>query len=147
MCSIICWIWSIWEDLGWTFRIFGLIHALSTRGRSLSKFWATECIRKVFRCFRAFSGICVSLVWPVVVTGLTGQGDGPIHMLSTGPIGGVDRSDRSSWADAAALFHQVFCTHSSRGSCIGLGADCMCARGALCGFRALVWWFVLFAWA
>jgi hypothetical protein len=35
--------------------------------------------------------------------------------------------------------------HSSRGSCIGLGGACMCAGGALCGFRALVWWFVLFS--
>jgi hypothetical protein len=24
---------------------------------------------------------------------------------------------------------------------------CMCAGGALCGFRVLVWWFALFAWA
>jgi hypothetical protein len=29
--------------------------------------------------------------------------------------------------------------HSSRGrSCIGSGGACMCAGGALCGFRALV---------
>jgi hypothetical protein len=27
--------------------------------------------------------------------------------------------------------------HSSRGSCIGSGAACMCAGGALCVFRAL----------
>jgi hypothetical protein len=37
--------------------------------------------------------------------------------------------------------------HSSRGSCIGSGGACMCAEGALCGFRSLVWWFVLFSWA
>jgi hypothetical protein len=28
--------------------------------------------------------------------------------------------------------------HSSRGSCFGLGGACMCAGGALCGFRALI---------
>jgi hypothetical protein len=28
--------------------------------------------------------------------------------------------------------------HLSRRSCIGLGGACMCAGGALCGFRALV---------
>jgi hypothetical protein len=44
-------------------------------------------------------------------------------------------------------FCQVVCMHSSRGSCIGSGGACMCAVGALCGFRALVWWFALFAWA
>jgi hypothetical protein len=35
-------------------------------------------------------------------------------------------------------FHQVVCMHSSRGSCIGSGVACMCAGGALRGFRALV---------
>jgi hypothetical protein len=35
-------------------------------------------------------------------------------------------------------FHQVVCMHSSRGSCIGSGGVCMCAGGALCGFRTLV---------
>jgi hypothetical protein len=70
MCSILCWILSIWEALGWIFWIFGLIHALSTRGRSLSMFWATECIKKVFRWFRAISGLCCTLVWPVRVLAL-----------------------------------------------------------------------------
>jgi hypothetical protein len=37
--------------------------------------------------------------------------------------------------------------HSSRGSCIGSEGACMCAGGALCSFRALVWWFALFVWA
>jgi hypothetical protein len=34
-------------------------------------------------------------------------------------------------------FLQVVGMHSSRGSCIGSGGACMCAGGALCGFRAL----------
>jgi hypothetical protein len=62
----------------------------------------------------------LSPVWPVRVTGLTGE----------------------SRADAAALLHEVVRMHSSKGTCIGSGGACMCAGGALCGFRALVWWFV-----
>jgi hypothetical protein len=62
--------------------------------------------------------ICWAPVWPVVVTGLTGQ----------------------RWADAAALFFIKWF------ACIGSGGACMCVGGALCGFRALVWCFALFAW-
>jgi hypothetical protein len=58
-------------------------------------FWDIECIWKVFRWFRAISGLRVSPVIPVVVTCLTGQRAGPVHMLSTGLTGGGDRSDRS----------------------------------------------------
>jgi hypothetical protein len=94
MCSILCWILSIWEALGWKLCIFGLIHALATRGRSLSLKWLAGCILKVFRWFRVISGLWCALVWPVEVTGLTGLSAGPVHMLSTGLIGGGDRSDR-----------------------------------------------------
>jgi hypothetical protein len=125
MCSIQCWILSIWEALGCIFCIFGLIHALSTRGRSLSKFWAIECIWRVVRWFRAISGLCVSPVWSVVVTGLTGQSAGSVHMLRTGRICGVDRSDRSelTWCSCSICFRQVVCMNSSRGSCIGCGGE------------------------
>jgi hypothetical protein len=43
--------------------------------------------------FRAISGLWCAPVRPVVVTGLTGQSAGPVHMLSTGLTGGGDRSD------------------------------------------------------
>jgi hypothetical protein len=33
----------------------------------------------------------------------------------------------------------------SGGVCFGSGRACICAGEALCGVRALVWWFVLFA--
>jgi hypothetical protein len=46
-----------------------------------------------------------------------------------------------SKAGEAALFIEVVCMHSSKGSCNGSGGACMCAMGALCGFRALHWWF------
>jgi hypothetical protein len=57
---------------------------------------------------------CCTPVWPVVLTGLTGE----------------------SWVVAAALFEVEFCMHSSRGSCIGSGGACMCVGGALCGFSS-----------
>jgi hypothetical protein len=57
---------------------------------------------------------CCTLVWPMLLTGLAGQG----------------------WAIAAALFQVVSCMHSSRGSCIGSGGACMCVGGAFCGFSS-----------
>jgi hypothetical protein len=57
---------------------------------------------------------CCTPVWPVVLTGLAGQG----------------------WVVAAALFSSGVFMQSSRGSCIGSGGACMCAGGALCGFSS-----------
>jgi hypothetical protein len=134
MCSILCWILSIWEALGCIFCIFGLIHALPTRGRSLSLKWLA--FRRFSGGFEPFLGssvhrsdrskspvwpvwvlalfICWAPVWLMVVTGLTGQ----------------------SWADAAALFSSSGYMHSSRVSSIGSGRACMCAGGALCGLSS-----------
>jgi hypothetical protein len=128
MCSILCWILSIWEALGWMFCIFGLIHALSTRGRSLSMFWATECIWKVFRWFRAISGLCVSLVIPVVVTGLTGQRAGPVHMLSTGLTGGGDRSELS-WCSCSVFITRFACIRP--GGVALVQGELACVQGEL----------------
>jgi hypothetical protein len=136
MCSILCWIMSIWEALGWIFRIFGLIHALPTRGGVWAWNGLLDAFRRFLGCFEPFLGsgvhrsdwlrspvrpvrvlvlfTCCTPVWPVVLTGLTGQG----------------------WVNAAALFQVVSCMHSSRGSCIGSGRACMCAGGALCGFSS-----------
>jgi hypothetical protein len=133
MCSILCWILSIWEALGWKFCIFGLIHALPTRGEVWAWNGLLDAFRRFPRGFEPFLGSGVhrsdrtrspgwpvrvlalftycSPVWPVVLTGQTDQG----------------------WVVAAALFQVVFCMHSSKGSCIGSGGDCMCAGGALCG--------------
>jgi hypothetical protein len=133
MCSILCWILSIWEALGWKFCIFCLIHALPTRGRSLCLKWLAGCIYKVFRWFRAISGLWCAPVWPVEVTGLTGPSASPVHMLGIGLTGGGDRSDRCEQKLLQLPCFQVVCMHSSRGSCIGSGGTCMCAGGALCG--------------
>jgi hypothetical protein len=68
-----------------------------------------------------------------VVTGLTCQSAGPVHMLGTGLTGGGDRSDRCELKWLHLLCFQVVCMHSSRWRCIGSGGACMCAGGALCG--------------
>jgi hypothetical protein len=39
----------------------------------------------------------------------------------------------------------LHCYIGSGGVCFGSGGACICARGALCGVRVVVWWFVLFA--
>jgi hypothetical protein len=139
MYSILCWILSIWEALGWKFCIFGLIHALSTRG----EVWAWNGLLDAFRRFsggfepflgssvhrsdRSWSPVwpvrvlvlftCCTLVWPVVLTGLTGQG----------------------WVVAAALYQVVSRMHSSRGSCIGSGGSLHVCRGSTLWFFEL--WF------
>jgi hypothetical protein len=61
--------------------------------------WAWNGLLDAFRGFSGgfepFSGLWCAPVWPVKVTGLTGQSAGPVHMLHTGLTGGVDRSDQS----------------------------------------------------
>jgi hypothetical protein len=151
MCSILCWILSNWEALGCIFPMFGLIHALPTRGRWLWRKSTTGCIYKVSGRFQAIFGLlqfpddhqsnrlwspvqpvmvlilcrCCALVWPMLWTSLT----------------------RQSWADAAAMFCEEVCIHSFRRGCIGLGGSCMCVRGVLCGFWVLFCWCLLVAWA
>jgi hypothetical protein len=137
MCSILRWILSIWEALGWIFCIFALIYALSTMGRSLSMFWATECIWKVFRWFRAISGLCVSPIWPVEVTSLIGQSVDPVHILRTGLTGGGDRSDQSelSWC-SCSVFIKWF-------ACIRLGGVAL-VQGELACVQGSSLWFSSF---
>jgi hypothetical protein len=147
ICSILSWILSIWVALGCIFCIlarfmhcqqggevwacFGLLNASRWSSGGFEPFlgsvvhrsdWLRSPVWPV-RVLVLFT--CWAPVWPVVSTGLTGQ----------------------SWAVAAALFREVVHMHSYRGSCIASGGACMCAGGALCGFWALVCWFVLFAWA
>jgi hypothetical protein len=66
-------------------------------------------------------------------------------MFGTGLTGAAGRSDRSELSYCSCSVCEVACMHSSRGSCIGSGGACMCAGGALCGFRTLVWWVPHFA--
>jgi hypothetical protein len=68
---------------------------------------------------------CCAPVWPVVSTGLTGR----------------------SWADAAALFSSSGLYAFIQGGALVQG-ELACVQGELfVVFRALVWWFALFAWA
>jgi hypothetical protein len=128
MCSILCWILSIWEALGWKFCIFVVIHALPTRG---------EKFELEMACWMHLDGFQVvsSHFWALVCTGLTGRG----HLSNRSgcwPCSHVahwsDRWSRPVWLVRAELF----CMQSSKGSCIGSRGACMCAGGALCGFSS-----------
>jgi hypothetical protein len=139
MCSILCWILSIWEALGCIFCILGLIHALSIRRRSLSMFWATECIWKVFKWFQAISGLCVSAVWPVLVTCLTGQRASLVHMLSISLTGGGHLSDWSelSWCSGSVLIKWFACIRPSEVALVQ--GEFACVQGEL--FVVFELWF------
>jgi hypothetical protein len=124
-------------------------------------FWLDSCIANKgekfeleMACWMHLDGFQVvsSHFWALVCTGLTGRGHWS-DRSECWPYSYVGhRSDR--WwlpvrpvrAELMQLlcFLQVFCMHSSRWSWIGSGGACMCAGGAL-AFRALVWWFALFA--
>jgi hypothetical protein len=86
MCSILCWILSIWEAQGWNFCIFGLIHAFSTRGEVWACFGLLDASRRFSGGFEPFLGY----------VGLTG---------------GVERSDRSelSWCSCSVFIKWFAC--------------------------------------
>jgi hypothetical protein len=66
-------------------------------------------------------------------------------MLGTGLTGGGDWSDRSKLKLLQLPCFQVDCMHSSRGGAL-VQAELACVQGELfVVFRALFWWFVLFA--
>jgi hypothetical protein len=155
MCSILCWILSIWEALGCTSRIFGLIHALSTMGEKFEHVLAYWMHLKGYY-------VVLSHFWAMLCTGLTGWGhrsgrsECRLLFRCWAPVWPVLLTGQSK-AESATLSCDVVCMHSSRGSCIGSGRACMCVQGelacvcrgslhvctggALCGFQDLVWWF------
>jgi hypothetical protein len=111
------------QQEGEVWACFSMLHVFR-RFPSGFKLILSLCSSQFFTCDHQLNRWSCALVWPLQSTGLTGQ----------------------SKAEAAALFCDVVCMYSFGGSCIGSGRACMCAGGALCGFRDLVWWFVLFAW-
>jgi hypothetical protein len=146
MCSIICWIFSIWEALGWKFCIFGLIHALPTRG----EVWAWNDLPDAFRRFsggfepflgsvghrsdRSRSPVwpvwvlvlctCWAPVWPVLMTGLTGV---------------------SCSGCSCPVFKWFACIRPGGGALFQ--GEIACVQGELfVVIRALFRWFALFAW-
>jgi hypothetical protein len=150
MCSILCWILSIWDALGCIFAIFGLIHALSTRGEVWAYFGLLDAFRRFSGGFEPLLGsvahrsdrsrspvwsvrvlalvICWAPVWPVVVTGLTGGGD---------------RSDRLelSWCSCSVFFKWFACIR--QGGVALVQGELACVQGEL--FVAFELWFVVCA--
>jgi hypothetical protein len=135
MCSILCWILSIWEALGWKFCIFD--SCISNKGE---KFELEMACWMHLEGFQAVS----SHFWALLCTSQTGRGhrSDQSECWSCAYVG--HRSNRWWWpvwpvraeVVTAALFQVVFCMHRSRGSCIGSGGACMCAGGALCGISS-----------
>jgi hypothetical protein len=58
-----------------------------------------------------------------------------------------NRPGQSEQFFALCCIPVLHCCICSGGVCFGSGGACICAGGALCGVRALVRWFALFAWA
>jgi hypothetical protein len=145
MCSILCWILSIWEALGCNFCIFWLDSCIANKGEKFELDLACcmhlEGFQVVLGYFWAWAVSQVASAWPVRGTDLTGVVPRCWAILPTGLTVRVAGLTGQSWVVAAALLHVVVHMHSSSESCIGSGGACMCAGGGLCGFRALVWWF------
>jgi hypothetical protein len=113
--------------------------------------WAWNGLLDAFRRFQVVSGHFWALVW----TSLTGH----VHWSDRSECWPCSyaghRSDRWLWpvwpvrVELMQLlcFLLVVCMHPSRRSCIGSG-ELACVQGELfVVFRALLWWFALFAWA
>jgi hypothetical protein len=67
-------------------------------------------------------------------------------ILPTGLTGEGDRSDRSELSCCSySVFIKWFACIRPGGVPLVQGGACICAGGALCGFRALDWWFALFS--
>jgi hypothetical protein len=131
VCSTLCWIFSIWEALGWNYPNFGLIHTCQQGGEVWACFSLLNAFRGCSSGFEPFLGFvghrsdrsrspvwpvsvlalfrCWALVWPVRWSGLTGQ----------------------SKAGVAALFHEVVCIHSSREVALVQGSLNVCRGSSL----------------
>jgi hypothetical protein len=143
MCSILCWILSIWEALGWIFSHFwldsciGLIHALSTGG---------EKFELEMACWMHLEGFQVvsSHFWALVCTGLTGRGQRSDRSECWSCSHVAHRSDRWCWPVRAELLQLPcfkWCLACIRLRGVTLGILHVC-RGALCGLSSfgLVFW-------
>jgi hypothetical protein len=131
MCSILCWILFIWEALGWKFCIFGLIHALSTRGE---KFDLEMACWMLLEGFQVVSSHC----WALLHTGMTGRGHRSDRsecwsyaQLSTSPTSGGDRSDWSelSWCSCSVFFKWLACIRP--GGVALVQGELACVQGEL----------------
>jgi hypothetical protein len=117
-------------------------------------FWLDSCIANKgekfdleMACWTHLEGFQVvsSHFWVLLYTGLTGVSADPVHILGTGLTGGDDRSDRRELKLLQLPCFQLVCMHSSRGGALFQG-ELACVQGELfVVFRALFWWFALFA--
>jgi hypothetical protein len=137
MCSILCWILSIWEALSWIFFLqFSLDSCIVNKGK---KFELVLCYWMHLEGFQVVS----SHFWALLCTGLTGQVHQSDRSECWSYLHVAHRSDRWCWpvwpitAELMQLlyFLQVVDMHSSNGSCIGSGGACMCVGGALLVFE------------
>jgi hypothetical protein len=107
-------------------------------------FWAPGSIWKVFQLVRAnFEQFGAG---PVTWGGLTAPQ--AVRCVVSGLTAWCRRSNhpwQSEQFIALCCILVLHCCIGSGGVCFGSGGACICARGALCGVRALVWWFALFA--
>jgi hypothetical protein len=92
-------------------------------------------------------------VFQVVRESFEQFGAGPVSWGSlTAPTGGLtalyrrsNRPGQSEQVFALCCIPALHCYICSGGVCFGSGGAWICAGGALCGVRALVRWFALFA--
>jgi hypothetical protein len=135
MCSILCWILSIWEALGCNFFILAWFMHCQQGG----EVWACFGLLNVSRRFSGGFEPFWAMLWPVwpVESPFWPVSAGSVRMLGTGLTGGIGRSDRSelSWCSCSVSWSSPHAfvqgeLHWFRGSL-------HVCRGALFGFR--VW--------
>jgi hypothetical protein len=113
------------------FSQFWLHSCIVTKGEKFENFLGYWMHWKVFRWFWTIFGLCCAPVWPVVVTGLTGQSAGSVHLLRTGLTSGVDRSDRSelSWCSCSVFIKWFACIRPGRVALVQ--GELACVQGEL----------------
>jgi hypothetical protein len=128
--------------------LFSLESCIANKGEKFGLEMACWMHLEGFQVVLSHFGLCFTPVWPVCVTGLTGQSAGPVHMLHTGLTGDVDRSDRSGLSCCSyPVFKWCFACIRPGGVALVQG-ELACVQGELfVVVRAIVWWFALFAWA
>jgi hypothetical protein len=131
MCSTLWWILYIWESICWNISHFALIHALSTRGRSLCMIWAPGSIWKVFQLVRAnFEQFGAG---PVTWGGLTAPQ--AVRWVVGGLTTWWRRSNRPGQSEQnfdLCCFPVLHCCISSWGVCFAQGSLHMCRGRSLC---------------
>jgi hypothetical protein len=119
MCSTLWWILYIWEAICWNFSHFTLIHALSTKGRSLCMVWGhVEHLEGV--------PIDPDSFWKVwCMSGLMGRSNRPLAVRWQ--VSGLTARCRQSNRPGQSEQDFALCCIPVVHCCIGSGAACICA--------------------